>query len=114
MEEQKKFYPRDYSDEELEDLIDKYGDFNVSNPFLGPSHFTKASLGLTELQRRSASRLGKWSLSFSIAAVIISSIAAYFAYSATQISDKWQNQQIQILNEIKCLLDDSRRGRVPC
>ena len=51
-----KKYPRDYSDKELGDLIDKYGDISADKFSVGPSYFAKASLGVSELQRRSSQR----------------------------------------------------------
>ncbi len=112
MTETKKKYPRDFSDQELEEEIDKNCSFDLSST-RAPAAFTRASLGLAELQRRSASRFGKWSLRFSILAVILSGFAVYFSYSAGQLDTKWQRDQINLLSKIRCLLDDSR-GRLPC
>jgi hypothetical protein len=47
----KKAYPRDYSDKELKDKIDHYGDKVVNEPD-NLNYFTKATPGLAELNGR--------------------------------------------------------------
>ena len=96
----KKSYPRDYSNEELEELVDKYGDLNVEKFNIGPSYFTKAALGLTELERRSAARLGWWSFGTSLLALVLSGIAVWFAFQALSDDKTWRTDEINLLHQI--------------
>jgi len=97
-------YPRGYSREELEKEIDRLGS-ESPNSHLGASYFSRASLGLTELQRRDAAKLGWWSLGISILAVILSLGAVMFGYFAWRDSDQWRADQLKILSEIKRVLE---------
>lgn len=71
-------YPRGYSDEKLEQEIDKYGE-ESPNSHLGPSYYARASLGLTELERRSTKKINLFSLSISALALILSFMAVRYA-----------------------------------
>jgi len=103
-----KSYPRGYSTKELEESIDKNGSVNVDSFTIAPSFFAKAALGLTELERRNASRFGWWSLSISIFATILSVIAVVFAYLAYHDSDQWRVDQLKVLNEINRTLSTKK------
>jgi hypothetical protein len=72
----KKAYPRDYSDKELKDKIDHYGDKVVNEPD-NLNYFTKATLGLAELNGRISTRIGIVSVITGITAVIIACLALY-------------------------------------
>ncbi len=99
--EHKKSYPRHHTNNELADLIDTYGEAGESNPNLAPLHFTKASLGLTELQRRAAVKYGRWTVVVSALAVTLSFIALYFSYMALREGNKWRDDQIRLLSDIR-------------
>ncbi len=67
-EKKKKAYPRGYSRKDLENLIDQYGSEDDELTIEQVEIFSaKASLGLAELQRRTA----KWSLALSIVAAVL-------------------------------------------
>lgn len=74
-----KKYPRGYSDDELGELIDKYGTKSVNDPRYGASYFSKATLGLMELHARENNKITKLSLGIATVALIISGISLYFS-----------------------------------
>lgn len=78
-------YPRGYSRAELEREIDKYGS-ESPNSHLGPSYYARASLGLTELERRSTTLLGWVSLLVSIFALVFSILAVRYAAEQTKLA----------------------------
>ena len=92
-------YTRDYKRKNLEDEIDKMGNVKPTN-IISVAHYSRGSLGLTELQRRDS----KWSLYISIFAVALSVVAVVFAYLAWHDSDKWREDQLKVLNEINQVL----------
>ncbi len=89
---QKLAYPRTYSNKELEKEIDQCGNENP-NSHLGPSYYTRASLGLTELERRSSNLFGIWSLVISVFALSFSFLAVRYAAEQTRLT------QIQTIPE---------------
>ncbi len=82
-----KVYPRGYSNIELGELIDKYGNLSANNPALGPSYFSKATLGLIELHGRGNSRISWISLFFAAAALIISAYGIQLSKVQLQFSE---------------------------
>lgn len=82
---QSSIYPRTYSNKELEKEIDKYGS-ESPNSHLGPSYYARASLGLTELERRSSNLFGIWSLLISIFALVFSVLAVKYAAEQTRLT----------------------------
>lgn len=106
-DKENKAFPREYEEKDIEKEVDRLvEDIKISHPQAG-NYYSKASLGLTELQRRYTRNIGVWSLTLSFLAVILSGFAVYFAFKATKISDAWQQEQLEALEEIRCLLDDS-------
>lgn len=71
-QEKIKAYPRAYSDKELENLINKLGEMSPNNPGLAPAYFSKANLGLIELQGRQNGRIAYMSLFVAISALAVS------------------------------------------
>ncbi len=86
MENKQKSYPQGYSTEELEMEIDKYGN-ESPNSHLGSSYYARASLGLTELERRSTAKLGWWTLLISILALIFSILAVLYTAEQTRLTE---------------------------
>jgi len=128
--ESTKAYPRGYNNKELEKLIDKYGDLNPDKFNVGPSYFSKATLGLTELGRRTATELGWWTLSISILALLFSFLAVKYAAEQTEFTEIQSRSdrilQMQAIQEARkeCeqspelngskLFDTSNGNRVSC
>ncbi len=83
--EKKKSYPRNYSLKELGIEVDRYGD-SSPNSHLGASYYARASLGLTELERRNNGWLGWLSLSTSILALVFSVVAVKYAAEQTRLT----------------------------
>ena len=81
-----KDYPRGYSDKELGDLIDRYGDLSVDNATFGPAYFSKATLGLIELHSRQNSRIAYLTLSVAAIALIVSIYAMKLTQQQTEYS----------------------------
>jgi len=75
-----KNYPRDLSDEELEEEIGRLGKTEETNGVFGATRFTKASLGLAELGRRNSDRGARWSLAIGVLGLVIALISIWFAY----------------------------------
>lgn len=80
-------YPRGYSTEELEKEVDKYGNESPHN-HLGPSYYARASLGLSELERRSTARLGKGTFSVSVLALVFSIFAVTYTAKQTKLAEE--------------------------
>lgn len=108
----KKRYPRDYSIKELEKEIDEYGDFSP-NSHLGSSYYARASLGLTELERRSSSFLG-WSTFFiSFLALIFSIRALNYTAEQTQLTEiQSRSDRIMQLQSITRALENCKNNPV--
>ena len=85
-------YPRTYSNKELEKEVDQYGN-QSPNSHLGSSYYSRASLGLTELERRSTNLFGIWSLLLSTFALFFSILAVMYAAEQTRLT------QIQTIPE---------------
>lgn len=79
-------YPRGFSREQLEKEIDKYGSESPES-HLGPSYYARASLGLTELERRSTTLLGWASFLVSVFALIFSISAVRYAAEQTKLAE---------------------------
>lgn len=99
MEEKIKSYPRKYNDKELAENIDSCGNYPLGQANDG-SFYTRASLGLTELQRRNSAKFGWWSLGISIASFIISIGAVILAISSYKDSNEWKAEQLKQLEQI--------------
>ena len=94
-------YPRTYSDKELKKEIDKYGD-QSPNSHLGPSYYARASLGLTELERRDSSALGWSTVVVSFFALIFSAISLIYVARQTQYTElQSRGDRIQQLQNIQ-------------
>jgi hypothetical protein len=79
-------YPRSCSVEELEKEIDKYGNENP-NSHLGASYYARASLGLTELERRDSSFMGWATLIISCFALTFSIISLRYTAEQTEYTE---------------------------
>lgn len=98
-------YPRTYSDKELEKEIDRYGN-ESPNSHLGPSYYARASLGLTELERRNSSALGWTTIVISFLALVFSIIALRYAREQTQYTElQSRGERIQQLQSIQRALE---------
>ena len=94
-----KSYPREYNDRELAESIDSCGNYPIGHPNDGSS-YSRASLGLTELQRRNSIKFGWWSLGISIPSFFISIVAVMIAISSYKDSDEWKAEQLKQLEQI--------------
>ncbi len=86
MKNDKRSYPRGYSIKELEAEIDTYGN-SSPNSHLGASYYARASLGLTELERRNNRWVGGISLLTSILALIFSILAVKYSAEQTKFAE---------------------------
>jgi hypothetical protein len=71
-----KKFPREFSDNELKDKINSYGDFPIGHmgneALRSVAYYTKAMLGAVELQGRQNGRMAIGSLIIAILALIVS------------------------------------------
>lgn len=111
-----KRYPRDFSDQELKDKIYSYADYPVGgNNEKATSNYTKAIIGLVELQGRESRKVTVLSFFISITALLVTVYGVYVAYLQTHYteiqsrSDRiMQAQSIQRAKELcKSLPPDS-------
>ncbi len=103
--DKKKSYPRDYSKEDLGKEIDKCGN-ESPNSHLGSSYYARASLGLTELERRNSSVLGWSTFWVSVIALVLSLMAVRYTAEQTQYAElQSRSERIIQLQNIQRAID---------
>ncbi|MDO8589985.1 MAG: hypothetical protein Q7R69_01810 [bacterium] len=104
-------YPRGYINKELEKEIDRYGD-ESPNSHLGPSYYARASLGLTELERRSTKKINMFSLSISTLALVFSFLAVKYSAEQAEYSRIQSGpEQVNLARAIKQALEFCKNQR---
>ena len=104
-----KKYPREYSDEELEDLINQYASKSVDGIDNIPC-FMKASLGLVELQGRQNGRIAWISLAISLLALIISAFALKYTVTQTKLTEI--QSRPERINQARAINDAIERCKI--
>lgn len=73
-------YPRGYPERELQEEVDKLGNLNPDKAGFGPSYFSKALLGLIELQGRENKFIARLSLLIALLALVVALSQMYIGY----------------------------------
>ncbi|PNH91943.1 hypothetical protein C1O24_20865 [Vibrio diazotrophicus] len=97
-------YPSRLTDRQIEQHIKEYSDEIVK--FRGNKNFTSAyvpliQLGQAELQNRQNKKVFRLTLFISILSLLVSFAALFVSYSSMDSSSRWEQSQIELLQELK-------------
>lgn len=77
-------YPVDFNIKDLKDKIIEYADHPIEGSILSIAKFTKAMIGLIELQGRENKKITKWTLGIASLALIVSMYGTWLTSRQTE------------------------------